>query len=280
MTPAARWALRAYPPSFRDRYGGELAALVEDLPPSGLHTAGLFAGAARAWVRPAFSGADATRGRLQASVLTVWAAWCAGFLLAPAAFKAVLDPPAPQVDETVRRLLDASAASFALGCAIAAVGGSLLATRTMLPALRDRRWSVLRPLAPVVVLGLLEVAGLLALALLAPTPTPLVVVVAGAWLVGLAALLVSLVRAPAVLLERLRPDTVALRLPAVLAAGLALCLAALTATSASAVLLSGDAALVGAFAPVAVVVSVGVVAALSALVSAGRGVRALRARTG
>jgi hypothetical protein len=74
VTPAVRWALRAYPPSFRDRYGDELAALVDDLAPSWRHTADLYAGAARAWLRPRFTGPEPERRRLQASVTTVWVA--------------------------------------------------------------------------------------------------------------------------------------------------------------------------------------------------------------
>ncbi|MBN9620136.1 MAG: hypothetical protein J0H43_10470, partial [Actinobacteria bacterium] len=76
-------ALRAYPPSFRERYGPELTALVEDLPTTPRNTVDLLVGAARAWLRPRF-GADGRRGRLQATLATTWLAWCAGFLAAPA----------------------------------------------------------------------------------------------------------------------------------------------------------------------------------------------------
>lgn len=56
MSRLARIAMRAYPPSFRARYGEELAALVEDLPASRRATVDLFAGAGRAWIRPTFAG--------------------------------------------------------------------------------------------------------------------------------------------------------------------------------------------------------------------------------
>src|SRR3954468_23767908 len=197
MKSADRWGLRCYPPSFRDRYGEELTALVEDVGPSRRRTAGLVLGAARAWVSPAFAGPDSTRGRLQASVATVWMAWCAGFLLTPAAFKALMDPPGPSTGDAVRRLLDVSAAFFGLGWVIALVGAALLAVPTLTPALRARQWSVLRPLLPAVLLGVLEAVGLVAIVLLAPGPTLVMAVAGCAWLAGLVALLVCAGAGPA-----------------------------------------------------------------------------------
>jgi hypothetical protein len=280
MTPAVRWALRSYPPSFRDRYGAELAALVEDVPPTWRHTAGLYAGATRAWLRPAFAGADPTRARLQASVTTVWVAWCAGFLLVPAIDKALLDPPGPGVDATVRRLLDAATVALVAGWVVALAGASLLAWRALAPALRARRWSVLRPLLPAVVLGVVEAVGLVALAAAArpDSPRPTVIVLGTAWVVGLLAFLVGGGVGPGVTIRRLRPETAALRLPALLSGALALCLTALTATSTAAVLVAGDASLVGSFAPVALAVAVAAVASSAALVSSARGVLALHSR--
>ena len=135
---------------------------------------------------------------------------------------------------------------------------------------------------PALLLGTIEAAGLVALASAArsdtPRPTRLVVALGSGWLLGLLALLASSGIGPAVTVRRLRPDAAILRVPTLLAAGVALCLATMTATSAAAVLLSGsDASLLGAFAPVAAVVAVGVLASLTALVSSARGVRALRA---
>lgn len=282
MTPAARWALQAYPPSFRDRYGDELTALVDDVTPSWRHTADLYAGAGRAWLRPAFTGPDATRRRLQASVSTVWVAWCAGFLLAPAIDKALMDPPSPGVDATVHRLLDVSTAVFVVGWTCALAGVALLVWRALVPAWRARQYSALRPLLPAVVLGVVEAVGLVALAVSARTqsshPTPAMIALGSAWLVGLLAFLVSGGFGPGVTIRRLHPDGAVLRLPTLLAGVLALCLAAMTATSTAAVVIAGDATLVGLFAPVAAVVAVGVVASSTALVSSARGVLALRAR--
>lgn len=279
MTPVARWALRAYPPSFRDRYGAELAAMTEDLPPSRRQTADLILGAARAWLRPAFTGPDSSRRRLQASVSTVWVAWCAAFLLAPTINKALLDPPGPQVDAAARRLVDASAVILAVGWVVALAAIVSIGFTVLGPALRARRWAVLRPLAPALVLGVIEATGLVALASaigsqLSP-PSLATSALGAAWVVGLLAFLVSTGFGPALTLRRLHPSAAALRVPTLLAGLLALCLAAMTAACATAVLIAGDARLIGTFAPVAVVVAVAAVAASTALVSAARGVVAL-----
>ena len=282
MTPATRWALRAYPPSFRDRYGDELEALTEDVTSSWRHTAGLYVGAGRAWLRPAYAGPDATRRRLQATVSAVWVAWCAGFLLAPAITKALLDPAGPGVDATVRRLVTVSGDLFVAGWIVALTGAALLVARALVPALRTRRWTALRPLVPATVLGIVEAGGLVGMALAqrfgGSMPSPASVVLGVAWLVGLLAFLVTGGFGPAVTIRRLQPDTAVLRVPTVLAAALAICLAAMTATSATAVLVAGQASLVGLLAPVIGVVAVGLVASTVALVSSTRGVLALRTR--
>jgi hypothetical protein len=281
VTAAARWALRSYPPSFRDRYGDELAALTDDVTPSWRNTVSLFAGAARAWLLPAFTGEGSTRRRLQASVTTVWVAWCAGFLLAPAIDKALLDPPAPGADVAVRRLLDVAAISFVAGWVVV-LAAALFVGRALLPAMRERRWSVLRPLLAASVLGPLEAVGLVALAVGArsdaSSPAPALAALGVLWLVGLLAFLACAGFGPGIALRRLRPAESVLRVPALLAGGLSLCLAAMTASCAAAVLLAGDARLVGALAPVVVIVVVAAVASWTAVVSSARGVLALRAR--
>jgi hypothetical protein len=105
-----------------------------------------------------------------------------------------------------------------------------------------------------------------------------VIVLGTAWVVGLLAFLVGGGVGPGVTIRRLRPETAALRLPALLSGALALCLTALTATSTAAVMVAGDASLVGSFAPVALAVAVAAVASSAALVSSARGVLALHSR--
>ncbi|MGC2191547.1 MAG: hypothetical protein WA751_04365 [Candidatus Dormiibacterota bacterium] len=51
-----RLLLWLYPPSFRERYGSELAALVEDTLPAPRMTLDLALGAVRAWSGPRFRG--------------------------------------------------------------------------------------------------------------------------------------------------------------------------------------------------------------------------------
>jgi hypothetical protein len=282
MRTAARLALRLYPPSFRDRYGNELAALAEDLPPSRRYVVDLYLGALRAWLRPAFTGPDSSRGRLQASVSTVWVAWCAGFLLAPTIDKALLDPPGPGVDATVRRLLDVSSALLAVGWAVALAATAVIGWQALMPALRAGRWTVLRPVAPAVLLGGIEAAGLVALAWIARTdvsrPSPATITLASVWVVGLLAFLGCSGFGPAVMIRRLHPNGPVLRVATLLGAVLSLCLAAMTATSLIAVLIARDASLIGMIAPVAAVVAVGVVASSTALVSSARGLLALRSQ--
>ncbi|MGH7611929.1 MAG: hypothetical protein ACREN4_07910 [Candidatus Dormibacteria bacterium] len=46
-----RLALALYPPRFRERYGAELAQLMEELPPTAPVARDLFSGSLRAWSR-------------------------------------------------------------------------------------------------------------------------------------------------------------------------------------------------------------------------------------
>jgi hypothetical protein len=90
----ARAVLGTYPPSFRERYGDELQALVEDTGAGPRVLADLLAGSARAWLCPSFAG-DARRvaRRRLATVSTVWVCWCALFVATPAVLRLVEDPP-------------------------------------------------------------------------------------------------------------------------------------------------------------------------------------------
>ena len=280
MSTLARWALRAYPPSFRERYGDELAAVADEVTPSWRITADLYAGAARAWVRPAFPGSAPTRRRLQASVTTVWVAWCAGFLLVPAMSKALLDPPGSNVDATVRWLLAAAEVLF-VGGWVAALGGvAVVVSRALVPRVRGAEWAVLRPLVPAVVIAVAEATGVGFLAVAArsgaPRATTAEIALAIACAAGLALLVLSVAVGPVVTLSRLSPDLTVLRAPTRLAALLSLCLIAMTLASAAAALRSGDARLVGSVVPVFALLVVAGAAGCTAVVSAGRGVLALR----
>ena len=269
------WAVRLYPPSFRERYGAELDALVSDL--GGGHPGDLLRGAARAWLRPSFAGPDALRRRRQATAATVWVAWCAGFLVAPAVNRALLDPPVPGAP---RALLDAGQGLFVAGWVLALAGALPVVLGSLLPVLRRGAWRTVRPLLVTVALGLAAAGALAVLALVAhhqpghPTGWGWAAL-AVAGVLGLA-FVAALGLAPAMVLGRLAPPGRTLALPFVLAVPLAGVLAALAASSVVAVATtSGGFGGLGVVAtPLALVVSCG--ASGCALVSAARGVLAGR----
>lgn len=278
MRRLAQAILRTYPPSFRARYGDELAALVEDLPDSARVTANLARGAAGAWISPHFVGQEARRLRLQASISTTWVAWCAGFLIVPAMNKALLDPPSPNFSPLVRGLLDASSAILVIGWILALVGVGLIVARALIPALRARSRGILRPLLPAAILGILVTLGLVALVAVshsAPRSAPVVWALV-TWSCGLIAFLICLGVGPASSLRRLEIPASTLRVPACLAAVLALALAAICACSLIAALLAGNASLFNTPVPVVIGLAVACAAAAVALVSSGRGIRAAR----
>ena len=282
MSALARIALRAYPPSFRSRYDAELAALVADTGASTSAAVDLMLGAVRAWLRPTFPGPDGARRRLQASVATTWVAWCAGFLVAPAVNRALLDAPTPGATGTVRSLLDIGYGLFFLGWGLAAVGVAPLVIRSVLPAVRAGDWAALRPLLPALALGVVEAGGLIAIAATRFGGVSLPSWVArGAvmlWLVGFAVLIVLLGVGPATSISRLQPSAVALRVPSVFAVALAVTLTAITGCSLAAAATAGDATLVNSAVPVWVAITIAILASLAALTSSVRGARAFSAR--
>jgi MFS family permease len=274
-----RFVLACYPPSFRERYGAELAALVEDTGAGPRVCWDVAVGAAAAWLRPAFTGepSERARRRVQAGLSTIWVAWCAGMLAVPVVARALLDPPVPGVTGTVRVLVSAGWLVLLVGGAVAA-GCALLLTRWVLvPALRSGRRRVWRPLLPAVVLLALELIGALGVWLLRrghptvwPHPSAAFLAALLAWLAGLVALAVVGAAGPPVALRRAGPPARALWLPAVLATGVTAALTALGAVQAAAVLLAGHGPVACGGAAVAVL------AAGSALVSTWRTVPALR----
>lgn len=271
----ARWAQLTYPPSFRERYGDELDALVADVSVGPREVLDLLRRGALAWLRPAVvgSGPERARRRMQASVTTTWVAWAAGFLVAPAVNRAVLDPPLPTADGVVRALLEVASWAFAVGWVVALLAGVPLGLRVVSIAWRRRDRRTLLLLAPSVALLGLEGAATAARALLAPghtgpgRPIPVWLVALGVlWVSGLVGLVVSGAVGPALALGRVRCSARQLTVPAVLAAPLALALAVATVASLAAAIRADGGSLTAV--PLAVA---GVAAA--ALTSAGRGLR-------
>ncbi len=275
-----RLLLACYPPSFRERYGAELAALIEDTPAGPWVYWDVAVGAAAAWLRPVFVGepAERVRRRVQAGLSATWVAWCVGMLALPVVARALLDPPVPAATATVRMLVTGAWLAMLAGGAVAAGCALLLAHRVLLPALRSGRRPVWRPLLPAAVLLALESAGAGGVWLLRqghpaawPHPSLGFVLAVLGWLVGLAALAVVGMAGPPVALRRAGPSAESMRLPAVLAVGVTAALVALAVAQVAAVLLTGHGPVASTGAALAVL------AAGGALLSTWRTVPALRA---
>ncbi|HEY3506383.1 MAG TPA: hypothetical protein VGN37_26785 [Actinocatenispora sp.] len=275
-----RLLLACYPPSFRDRYGAELAALVEDTGSGPRVCWDVAVGAAAAWLRPVFTGepAERVRRRVQAGLAATWVAWCAGMLAVPLVDRAVLDPPLPGVTGTVRTLLAGAWLVLLAGGLVAAAGALVLSRRVLLPAVRSGRRRVWRPLLPAAVLSLAEVAGAAGVWLLRrehpavwPHPSAAFVAALLGWLAGLAVLAVLGAVGPPVTLRRAAPPARTMRLPAVLAVGVTAALTVLAVVQVAAVVLAGRGSVAYGGAAVAVLAAVG------AMVSTWRTVPALHA---
>lgn len=282
----ARLAVACYPPTFRARYGEEMAALVSDRHSTGRTVVDLFAGAARAWVRPVLAGGDAERRRrrLQATVATIWTTLIAGFLVAPATDRALLDPAPPHIPA-------GTVALFTIGAAAAGVAGVLVGTaglrlflETMRASDRGRRRRILSPLIPGIALVSTELAGLAGIVLwrrsfpaLGANPdfpggfTTAVLL----WGVLFVATLIAVGFGPALALTRANPPTDSLRLGARVALPVAALLTVATVTSAIAAFMLLSSNEYDWFAHVLTwgVLAVAAGASVVALVSAGRGSR-------
>jgi hypothetical protein len=147
VTRAVRLALACYPPSWRERYGSELAEL-SDRPGAAID---LLRGAARAWAVPA--GPRPVSVRRTTALGTVHISWCAVFVAMLVYLKQVNDPPLPGLDRGLSQpLWGAAKAAFFGGWALLLVGGTVLLARIAVPAARARQWAVLRPMLPALVL--------------------------------------------------------------------------------------------------------------------------------
>ena len=139
-------ALACYPPSWRERYGDELAELAEDG-----DTVDLLVGAARAWLHPA--GERTLQARRVSTISTVHVSWCVAFAGALFYLKAVNDPPLPGLTTGASQpLWGVAKMTFFLGWALVLIGGTGLLARIAIPAARSRDWYVMRPMTPAVVL--------------------------------------------------------------------------------------------------------------------------------
>ena len=274
-----RALLACYPPSFRERYGAELAALVEDTGAGPRVGWDLAVGAAAAWLRPTFTGApgERVRLRLQAGLSATWVAWCVGMVAVPIIDRALLDPPVPGATGTVRTLVQCASLVLLVGGVLAAGSALLLGRRVLLPALQSGHSRVWRPLLPAVALLVLESVGAGGVWLLRrghpavwPHPSIAFMTAVLGWLAGSVVLAVVGAAGLPVALRRAAPPVRVMRLPAVLAIGVTAALTALAVVQAAAVLLAGDGPMAFGGATIAVLTAGG------ALVSTRRMVPALR----
>jgi hypothetical protein len=143
--------LRCYPQAWRDRYGDDLAAYLDDayagrLPLSAV--ASLIAGAVREWahVARASQAALSPAARIRAGLLTVLAGWAA-FVVAGAGFAKItehfdssLSPGAHTVPDVAYTVVQVVATVSGL----AAVAGLLLAAPAVVRFLSGGGWQVIR----------------------------------------------------------------------------------------------------------------------------------------
>jgi len=167
VTRFQRLLVGIYPPSFRHRYGEELASLVEDNGSNWRDIVDLALGVCRAWMAPVFEGNPVAqrRSRLQATTITVLAAWCASLLAAAGFTKAVDDPPLRALHGAAGTAYDVGTVVVECTAAVVLLTGFAFWLVVTIPAFRARRRAVLAPaLAPAVFVGAwLGVTGLVAL---------------------------------------------------------------------------------------------------------------------
>ncbi|MET8446305.1 hypothetical protein [Streptomyces sp. NPDC005209] len=261
---AVRLALRAYPPSFRERYGGELEALVEDTGARPSVVADLLFGALRAWLRPVMpdESVERRRRRMQASVATTWVSWCAALYTLPILHFVLSEEPRPTPD-LVRRLLDvAQYAMYGAGLILLVGVLALLAESS-----RTGNWSAWRPL--VALIPTLPTWVIAPLLLAFASIDPLSYWVAAVAVFGPMAFLITAAVTPAVVITRFRPSAKVLRLLALSGVAVAFAVTA-TGIACVAAMNTADAAQTVTMPILAVTVA----ASAAALVSSGRGAKA------
>lgn len=160
-----RALLASYPPSFKERYGAEQAALIEEAGFSGT-SFDLARGSLRAWLQPRFGaqGPQWQRNRITASVSTLWVMWVLAFFGGAAWNRAVNDPPIYAIGTTWGwSLYHAASVAFTIGVISVAVIVAVVFGYVVVTAARSRNWEPLRRLMPFAVLTVIEMALLVAI---------------------------------------------------------------------------------------------------------------------
>ncbi|MEU5597233.1 hypothetical protein [Streptomyces sp. NPDC020298] len=266
---AGRLALRAYPPSFRERYGGELEALVEDTGGGPGVVADLLVGALKAWLRPVMpdGSAEGRRRRMQASVATTWVTWCAALYTLPILHFILSEEPWP-TPGLVGGLVDvAQFAMYGAGLVLLVGALALLADTS-----RTGSWDAWRPL--VVLIPTLPTWVIAPLLLMFASIDPFSYWVGALAVLGPAASLVTVAVTPAVVVTRCQPSAKVLRLLALSGVAVALAVTmtgvACVAVVTGVIMNTGDAAHLVTMPMLAVAVAI----SAAAVVSSGRGARA------
>lgn len=265
----ARLALRAYPPSFRERYGLELEALVEDTGTRPSVVVDLLVGALRAWLHPVMpdESAERRRRRMQASVATTWVTWCAALYALPM-LRLILTDALWPTPKPARVLLDVAEYGVYGAGLITLVGAVALLAETS----EAGDWTAWRPLVALVPTLAAYILGKCLVGLASMAPSLYWVGVVG--LLGPAAFLIAVAVTPAVAVTRCRPSARVLRLLAltgvVMAVAVTMTGIACVAVIATLVMKHVDAVRLVTFP----ILTTTVAASATALVSAVRGVKA------
>ncbi|AOR35744.1 hypothetical protein BFF78_35895 [Streptomyces fodineus] len=263
---AARVALRSYPPSFRERYGCELEALVEDTGAGPSVVADLLVGSLRAWLRPVMpdESAEGRRRRMQASVATTWVTWCAALYALPMLDFILSEEPGLTPD-LVRRLLDvAQYAMYGAGLIVLTGGLAVLAETS-----RTGNRAALRPL--VALIPTLPTWLIAPFLLVYASIDPISYWVGALAVLGPAAFLITMAVAPAVVVTRCRPSAKVLRLLALSGVAVAFAVTTTGIACVAALTMNTDDAAQLITMPI---LAVTVAASAAALVSSGRGAKA------
>ncbi|MGW0878338.1 hypothetical protein [Streptomyces sp. NPDC002671] len=263
---AARVALRAYPPSFRERYGCELEALVEDTGAGPSIVADLLVGALRAWLHPVMpeESTERRRRRMQASVATTWVTWCAALYALPM-LDFILSEESGLTPDLVRRLLDV--AQYAMyGAGLILLAGALALLAETSPTDNRAAWRPMAAVVPALPTWLIA-PFLLAYASI----DPISYWVGALAVLGPAVFLITMAVAPAVVVTRCRPSAKVLRLLALSGVAVAFAVTTTGIACVAALAMNTDDAAQLVMMPI---LAVTVAASTAALVSSGRGAKA------
>ena len=155
-----RALLASYPPSFKERYGDEQRALIEETGFTGT-SLDLARGAIVAWMRPRFGarGPQWQRNRVTASISTVWVMWVLAFFGGAAWNRAVNDPPIYAIGTTWGwRSYQVASVAFTVGVIAVAVIAIVVFGYVVVRGVRAKNWGPLRRLIPFASMVGIEIA--------------------------------------------------------------------------------------------------------------------------